>query len=143
MSKLFLTQYKKYKGLTAAELMGVIMVIVILTAASIFVIHEFVESGKRSTTNIDASNLAAACGLYESQSKAGLPPANLGALVTGLTAAQSKDGVAKTKYVSNPEWTSDSATIVDQWNEPFLYDIVARTVTSNNNGKKPIVKEFP
>lgn len=137
-----LIKAKKFKGITAYELMGVLLVIIILATAAGWMVHEFVESGKRATTHSDAATLAVACGMYESQSKAGTPPADLGALVTGLTAAQSVDGVAKARYVTPSTWTSDPTTIVDQWNEAFVYDAAARTITSNNNGNDPIVKSF-
>lgn len=139
MKRLF---QRKHKGMTAMELAVVCIVIVLISAGAAWGFSHLTESGKRAVANSEAASLAKACALYESDNRAAAPPTDLGALITGLTAAQANDGVAKTRYVSKDTWTATAASITDPWGNAYTYSSTNRTVTSTNNGNTAIVKRF-
>ena len=72
----------------------------------------------------------------------GNPPADLGALVTGLTAVQSNDGVAKTSFVAKSTWTTTATSFVDPWGNAYTYVPATHTISSTNNGGTAISVTF-
>lgn len=92
------------------------------------------ESTRRTATIQDMKTLAEQCALYTVRAADGKPPANLGNLVTGLTAAQTVDGIAYGNFLATGKYTSDPASFVDRWDNPYQYDPDARTITSTMNG---------
>lgn len=133
---------KHFKGMTPMELGVVMIAIVLLTAAAVWGFSSLSESSKRAVANQEVAALAKAILLYEGDNKTAALPANLGALVTGLTADQSNDGVIKKAYVSKKGWTADSTTFKDPWGNAYVYSTTNRTITCSNNGGTAIVKQF-
>lgn len=134
--------FKDQGGWTLIELSVIISVMGILLAVGLFAWGPVNERARRMLTVYDMDTLTKACAAYTADNIAGQPPANLGELVTGLTSAQTIDGIARPSYVTSQKWTNNAASYTDGWNNAFVYDNVAKTITSTNNGGTPITKGF-
>ena len=140
--KLLKNLKEKKKGFSMIELAIYIIIISTLMAVGAFAFVGYQDRAKRSVTMDELNTLSQAILTYTADSKTGSLPANLGALITGLTAAQSIDGVAHGQYVTKTGWTSDSTTFIDGWGNAYTYNSGARTISSTNNGGTAIVKSF-
>lgn len=136
---------KKRKGFSILELtiytMGVILFMWLATSK----LKDVYEGFKRDATQQEIHSLAEACQRYETHSVTSLPPASLGDLVTGLTAAQSNDFQAHVDdLIKHPKrtYTSDSSSFVDKWGNQYQYSRSDRTITSTGNGGDPISEKF-
>ena len=133
---------QKVKGQSTMDLAIYIVIASLILLVGSYAYGAFRDRVARNNTNSELATLAEACIVYQADNVAGTPPANLGALVTGLTAAQSIDGVAKGTYVTKTTWTNDPASFVDGWGNAYQYSTAARTITSTNNGNTAIVKAY-
>ena len=126
---------QKRKGFSLPELSIAILCMMIL-ATVLYLSYDWIrDSAKRSTTISDMDSLQNACRMYMGHRKDGAAPATLGALITGLTAAESSDGVAKGNYIKKSDWTAaDASTWVDGWGNAYTYTAATRTITSTGNG---------
>ena len=132
----------KRKGFSLPELSITILCMMIL-ATILYLAYDWIQnSAKRSTTMRDMETLQSACLMYAAARSDGAFPANLGALVTGLTASQTVDGLARASFVRKTGWTATASTAVDGWGNAYTYDAAARTITSTANGGTPIVVNF-
>lgn len=127
-------QPKKRKGLSIIEMGLVALAMMIFAAVGVGLYQGFNENNKRAVAHQETRMLADACALYTNYNRAGTPPADLGALVTGLTAANSNDGVAHIPFVTKTGWTATATTFIDPWGNAYAYSAAARTVGSSNNG---------
>ena len=80
--------------------------------------------------------------MYAAARSDGAFPTNLGALVTGLTAAQTVDGLPRAAFIRKTGWTSDATSCVDAWGVAYVYSAATRTITSTANGGTAIVVNF-
>lgn len=134
---------KKRKGFTMWELLIVIGMIAVLWAFAVPNSQGADNASRYSATDNDAKVIRDAVLVYMASSRTGNPPADLGQLVSGLTADQSKNKTATGSLVLKTAWTSDPATFKDAWDNAFVYDSSAGTITSNCNGLyDPIVYSF-
>lgn len=136
------TKMKKRKGIGAVEIIFVVAVIVILAAMLIPKFMDFQESSRRAVTMQELKTLSENCALYAALSKDGKPPANLGALVTGLTATQSSDGQVYGSFIVKKGYTSTASSFVDPWGNAYVYDGTNRTISSTANGGTAISQAF-
>lgn len=134
-------QLKKRKGFTMLELMAVLGILAVLLALA-WGFGDGDEYSRDIATKEDMKTIIGGIKLYQSMSVSGSVPANLGELVNGLSADQSKSGRAIPSFVDNQTWTNDSSTFRDHWDETYIYDPSGRTLTSNNNGGDPIIMTF-
>ena len=130
------------KGFSLPELSIVILCMMILSTILYLAYDWIQDSAKRSTTMRDLETLQSACLMYQTAHINGTVPADLGALVTGLTTAQTVDGLARTSFIRKAGWTSDPSTCVDAWGNAYVYDAAARTITSTANGGTAITVNF-
>lgn len=133
---------KKRKGFGLMDLGLYAIAITILVAAGVTAWNGYQEGNKRAVAQQELRSLADACAIYQAYNRTSAVPANLGALVTGLTAAQSNDGVAKTSFVTKSTWTTDSTTFTDPWGNAYVYAAATRTISSTNNGGVAITVTF-
>lgn len=139
---MFNIKLKKRPGQDLGQLSFYLVCVAIILAAAYLAYPIIMDAINDYVTDRDMDTIANACVLYQSQSSTFSLPANLGQLISGLSAAQSKDGLAHSNYVNKPIWTTDSSTFVDAWGNPFTYNAAARTITSTNNGNTPKVRQF-
>lgn len=136
------TKMKKRKGVLSVEFVFIVAAIVILAAILIPKYMDFQESTRRAVAAQELKTLAESCVFYAALSKDGQPPANLGALVTGLTAAQSNDGQAYGSFIVKKGYTSTASSFVDPWGNAYTYDATNRTISSTANGGTAISQNF-
>lgn len=133
---------KKRKGLTLMELLIVLGIIVVLIALSSGADWAD-EYSRYTTTKADMDTIVEGIKTYESMRRDKKLPASLGDLIIGVPKAQSKSDADTGRLVAKEgEWTTDPSTFKDQWDEAYIYDPASRTLTSNNNGGDPIVRNF-
>ena len=133
---------KRRNGFSLVEL-GIAMIVLALIVGVAYTFYDGIMDGAKTTKVKDELDvLAKACIQYQINSVAGNPPANLGSLMTGLTAAQSNDRVAKPKFVTRNGWTSDASTFKDPWGNQYVYNAANRTITSTANGGTAITVYF-
>ncbi len=136
-------RFKKRKGFTIVELLVVLGVLAVIYAFAVPNSQGGDSASRWSATDNDAKTLRDAVMVYMASSRSGQAPNNLGELVTGVTAAQSKTGTATGALIIKSTWTTDPATIRDGWDNAFVYDRTAGTITSNCGGAyDPIVYRF-
>jgi len=106
---------RKRKGFTLVELMVAMSIVILLGAAAFFAYGHVQQMRKMAQVTTDMDAIAAACLTYESLNRAGTLPANLAALNTGLTAAQSIDGVKHDNFIqagtTRPSGSGSTATV--------------------------------
>lgn len=90
---------KKRQGFTLIELMVAMSIVILLGAAAFFSYSQVQQTRKIAQMNMDMDAIATACLTYESLSIKGLPPTDLAALATGLTADESIDGATHTSLI--------------------------------------------
>lgn len=127
-------QIKKRRGLSIIEMGLVALAMMIFAAIGVGLYQGFNENNKRAVAHQETKMLADACAQYENYSRAGAPPVDLGALVTGLTAANSNDGATHIPFVTKTGWTATATTFTDPWGNAYVYSAATRTVGSTNNG---------
>ncbi len=126
---------RKRKGFTLVELMVAMSIVILLGAAAFFAYGHVQQMRKMAQVTTDMDAIAAACLTYESLNRAGTLPANLAALNTGLTAAQSIDGVKHDNFIqagtTRPSGSGSTATvsIKDPWNQDYGYSQTERHIT--------------
>ncbi len=99
------------------------------------------DQANRYTANNELNTIKTAVTMYMGAAKSAAPPANLAALVTGLTAAQSIDHAAHKNLIDKKGWTTDS-TFLDPWGNQYIYDASARTIKSSAGGGDEISVSF-
>ena len=132
---------KKRKGFGLLDLGLYAIALTILVAAGVAAYNEYQEGNKRAVARQELKTIASACSLYMVTARSGNPPAELGDLVTGLTAAQSNDGIAKGRFVAKTTWTN-TASFVDPWGNAYGYNAATQTVTCTNNGGTAFSETF-
>ena len=133
---------RKRKGFSLPELSITILCMMVLATILYLAYDKIQESARRSTTMRDMETLQSAVLMYSTAHISGSLPADLGALVSGLTAAQTVDGIARTAFVRKSGWTSDASTCVDAWGNAYVYNASTRTITSTANGGAAITVSF-
>jgi Tfp pilus assembly protein PilE len=132
---------KHAKGISTMDLSIYIVIAAILLTAGLVAYNSYQDRARRNTVREELNALAQACVNYQSDSATGSLPTDLGKLVTGLTAAQTVDGVIRGSYVAKTTWTTDATTFTDPWGSQYVYNTTARTITSNGSGSA-ITKSF-
>ena len=144
---------RRRKGFTLVELMVAMSIVILLGAAAFFAYGHVQQMRKMAQVTTDMDAISSACLTYESLNKAGTLPATLADLNTGLTAAQSIDGVKHTGFIQAGKTTSSgsgenaSVSIKDPWDQAYGYSQAQRTITctpkdANGNSMAQIVKSF-
>lgn len=108
--------------------------VIIFLALAIPRYSDWQEGNRRKATMKEMRTIADQCALYMATSSTGQPPANLGDLVTGLTAANSNDGVAHGNFLASNKFTNDPNSFVDGWGNVYTYDSANHTLESTMNG---------
>lgn len=127
---------RKRKGFSLLELTIYAMAVIVLMLVAVPKLKTVYEGFKRDAVQQEIHSLAEACQRYETYAVTSLPPASLGDLVTGLSAAQSNDGQAHVDdLIKNPKKTyTNAASFVDKWGNAYQYSQSDRTITSTGNG---------
>ena len=140
---------EKRPGFTLVELMVAMSIVILLGAASFFAYGHVQQMRKMAQVSTEMDAIANACLTYESLNVAGALPASLKDLETGLTAANSIDGVKHENLIqASTNKTSGKVTgIKDPWNQDYGYDKTARTISCNpkdasGGSMSQIVKHF-
>lgn len=133
---------KKRKGLSLLELGIWALAVAVFMGIAMPRLGDYLEGKKRNAADQETRILAEQCALYTSHAANGQPPASLGALAVGISAAQSVDGEAHNDYLAKLSFTSDPNSFVDPWRNPYQYDPSNRIITSTANGGTPITHTF-
>jgi len=115
---------RKRKGFTLVEIMIALAVVIALSVAAFFAFNQVQDMRKVAQVQSDLDALANGCLAYESVSSSQSLPASLADLTTGLTAANTIDGVAHTNFV-----TTQKASLTDPWGNAYTYSAANRTIT--------------
>lgn len=128
--------FKKRKGAgLATEIAGYILASSILLAIGVYGIRIIIDGVNSYRAGKELETIAAAAQAFEFSAKSSQPPADLGKLVSGLSASESTTGEAKANFVTKETWTSDASSFLDPWGSAYQYDRTNRTITTLNNGK--------
>lgn len=130
IEKMGLNKSKKRSGYTMAEITFSLLVIFLMTC--IFVSYAYADilsMLKRSRMSDEMAVLRNGCVIYQMLNKAGTAPASLQALVTGLTADSSVDGVEHKEIVKLNNVSYSGSSILDPWGNAYEYSQSARTIS--------------
>ena len=133
---------KKRKGYTLIELVIVGIILMILAAVGMKSMGTSTNGSKVAVAHTETKMLADASALYAATAVDSNPPTDLGALVTGIAAANAVDRQDHGAFVTKTGWTSAASSITDPWGNPYVYDSAARTVSCTNNGGTAWVDSF-
>lgn len=122
---------KRRQGFTLIEIMVACAIIIALSVGAFFGYSQAQQSRKMAQMRQDMEAICTAALAYEALSINSTPPASIDALMTGLSAANSVDGVAHQFLTQARGTSSTSATrsILDPWNTAYTYSQTERTVT--------------
>ena len=120
---------KRRKGFTLIEIMVACAIIIALSVGAFFGYSQAQQSRKMAQMRQDMEAICTASLAYEAMSLNSTPPASVQALITGLTAAQSIDGVAHKFLTQTKGSTTSTDKILDPWGTEYGYSQTDRTVT--------------
>lgn len=120
---------KRRKGFTLIEIMIACAIIIALSVGAFFYYSQTQQSRKMAQMRQDMEAICTASLAYEAMSLDSTPPASVQDLITGLSAAQSIDGVAHKFLTQTQGSTTSTDKILDPWGTEYVYDQSARTVT--------------
>lgn len=114
----------KRKGITFIEMLAVIAIVAIFLMIVVPYFQDGYSSAEQVTTRTTLSELKKAALSYRVNHINGQLPDNLTQLLTGLSAAQSRTGVAM-KFIDKAEWfngsTPNPSAVLDAWGNPITY----------------------
>lgn len=122
---------KRRQGFTLIEIMVACAIIIALSVGAFFGYSQAQQSRKMAQMRQDMEAICTAALAYEALSINSTPPASIDALMTGLTAANSVDGVAHqflTQARGSSSGSSATKSILDPWNAAYTYSQTERTV---------------
>ena len=123
------------KGFTLLEIVVVIGVIGVLIGLFLpryeSINHNKIMTKMRS----DMKTISTACLMYEMDSNTASLPSTLPALSTGLSASESRDGLAHDSYIIFNSKNSDGE-FLDPWGQPYVYSSTERTISCTPKDSK-------
>ena len=132
---------KKRKGFSLVEATFVMILVLVLSLVYLMS-PQIIDTAKRVQTKNDMGTIVSAILIYQANNVSQTVPPTLGNLVTGLTAAQSTNGIAQANFIKKDGVTSDSSTFVDSWGNAYVYNPTSRTLTSTAAGGTAITVNF-
>lgn len=137
MFNVFLRKDRKEKGFSLPEILVACSIIVSLSAAAFFGFNQAQQTRKMAQMHSDMEAIAAGCLAYEAMNINGLPPADLDALLTGLTADNSIDNEAHDRFVTSSKLAENgggaATTLNDPWGQAYVVSGTDRTITCTPN----------
>ena len=142
---------KKKKGFSLPEILVACAIIVSLSAAAFFGFNQAQQTRKMAQMHSDMEAIASGCLAYEAMNINGLPPDDLDALLTGLTAENSIDNEAHERFVTSSKLAENgggsATTLNDPWGTAYEVDGSARTITctpktSAGEDMDPVIRRF-
>ena len=126
---------KRRKGFTLIEIMVACAIIIALSVGAFFGYSQAQQSRKMAQMRQDMEAICTAALAYEALSLDSTPPADIAALMTGLAANKSVDGVAH-KFLTQARGsgsstggsTSTTGSIKTPWDGTYTYSQADRTV---------------
>ena len=120
---------KRRKGFTLIEIMVACAIIIALSVGAFFGYSQAQQSRKMAQMRQDMEAICTAALSYEAMSLDSNPPADMAALMSGLSADKAVDGTAH-KFLTQTKGTTVSAdSILDPWGAAYTYSQADRTVT--------------
>ena len=120
---------KRRKGFTLIEIMVACAIIIALSVGAFFGYSQAQQSRKMAQMRQDMEAICTAALAYEAMSLDSNPPADMAALMSGLSADKAVDGTAH-KFMTQTKGTTVSAdSILDPWGAAYTYSQADRTVT--------------
>ena len=120
---------KRRKGFTLIEIMVACAIIIALSVGAFFGYSQAQQSRKMAQMRQDMEAICTAALAYEAMSLDSNPPADMAALMSGLSADKAVDGTAH-KFLTQTKGTTVSAdSILDPWGAAYTYSQADRTVT--------------
>ena len=119
---------KRRKGFTLIEIMVACAIIIALSVGAFFGYSQAQQSRKMAQMRQDMEAICTAALAYEAMSLDSNPPADMAALMSGLSADKAVDGTAH-QFLTQTKGTTVSAdSILDPWGTAYTYSQADRTV---------------
>ena len=120
---------KRRKGFTLIEIMVACAIIIALSVGAFFGYSQAQQSRKMAQMRQDMEAICTAALAYEAMSLDSNPPADMAALMSGLSADKAVDGTAHTFLTQTKGSTVSADSILDPWGAAYTYSQADRTVT--------------
>lgn len=133
------------KGFSFMEILVALVLIVSLSVGAFFMFNEAQQTRKMAQMHNDLDAISTGCLTYEALNINSELPESLSDLATGLTAANSIDGLAHTDIVRSTKATDGN--FVDPWGAAYTYSATERTLTcipkdASGTAMDPVVRYF-
>ena len=119
---------KRRKGFTLIEIMVACAIIIALSVGAFFGYSQAQQSRKMAQMRQDMEAICTAALSYEAMSLDSNPPADMAALMSGLSADKAVDGTAHTFLTQTKGSTVSADNILDPWGTAYTYSQADRTV---------------
>ena len=119
---------KRRKGFTLIEIMVACAIIIALSVGAFFGYSQAQQSRKMAQMRQDMEAICTAALAYEAMSLDSNPPADMAALMSGLSADKAVDGTAHTFLTQTKGSTVSADNILDPWGTAYTYSQADRTV---------------
>lgn len=120
----------KRRGFSLPEILVACAIIIALSSAAFFGFNKAQHTRKMAQMQSEMEAIATACLTYEALASSSMPPADLGTLITGLTATDSIDGCSHENLLTWTRSNTSADGLTNPWGNAYTYDADARTITT-------------
>lgn len=140
-------QSAKRKGFTLMEILVACAIIIALSVGAFFAYQQAQQTRKMAQMNQDMEAIANAALSYEAMSSTSSLPTDIAAMLSGLKAADSIDGVDHQLLTQFKGSAASTDNISDPWGDNYTYSNTERTVTctpkdASGTPMSPVTRHF-